>query len=156
MTALEGDGNKSDLLHVFHFDFHYCYLIMEEIKENIGSRFSRLVFFYFLTIKVNYKETQHQNHRKEMFKSSTWHWGQIRTLQSSLESCMLKIARAEARLSLGNEGQECQEGGKAGTGSKGAHTAWTPDPLPHECGELAWPPYSSDKGRHPLVALSSF
>lgn len=37
-------------------------------KENIGAYFSRLVFFYFLGIKVNYKETQHQNHQKEMFK----------------------------------------------------------------------------------------
>lgn len=37
-------------------------------KENTGSYFSRLVFSYFLGIKVNYKETQPQNHQKEMFK----------------------------------------------------------------------------------------
>lgn len=27
------------------------------------------IFFYFLVIKVSYKETQYQNHWKEMFKS---------------------------------------------------------------------------------------
>lgn len=41
---------------------------MEDRKENIGSPFSRLIFFYFLVIKVSYKETQHQNHWEEMLK----------------------------------------------------------------------------------------